>query len=121
MRHIAIASCILGATACVPASAEVTYNLSRCAADRNTVSLAFEGDGKRVRRMHLGPGGVELGGDIKGSSPLSMVREIRLQPKLRISYVGGQFAEFGKITDECAKKVGAVAKALSLMMRSSDG
>ncbi len=105
----------------MPVSAEVIYNLSRCVANEDTASLAFEGGGRRVRRIHLGPRGIELSGDIKGFSPLSMVREIQLQPKLRVSYVGGQVAEFGKLTNECAKKVLSAAKALSLTTRSSDG
>ena len=121
MRQFAAAACILGVTAFAPARAEATYNLSRCAAIEDKVSLTFEGSGKRVRRMHLGPEGVELSGDIKGSSRLIMIREIQLQPKLTISYVGGQAVEFGKLTNQCAEKVRATAKTLSVMTRRSDG
>jgi hypothetical protein len=121
VRYLVAASCFFGATASMPASAEITYTMSRCVANKNTASLAFEGGGRRVRRIHLGPGGVELSGDIKGSSSLNMVREIQVQPKLKISYVGGQIAEFGKLTNECAKKVLSTAKALSLATRGSDG
>jgi dihydroorotate dehydrogenase len=71
--------------------------------------------------VHLGPSGVGLSGDIKGSSSLTMIREIQLQPKLRISYVGGQSVEFGKLPNQCAEKVRAAAKALSVVTRSSDG
>jgi len=121
VRQFAAAACLLGVTAFVPARAEAAYNLSRCAAAEDKVSLTFEGGGKRVRRVHIGPSGVELSGDIKGSSRLSMVREIQLQPKLRILYIGGQSAEFGKLTNHCAEKVRATAKALSVAIRSSDG
>jgi len=121
VREFVAAACILSVTAFVPARAEATYNLSRCAANEDQVGLTFEGGGKRVRRVHLGPNGVELSGDIKGSSRLSMIREIQLQPKLRILYVGGQSAEFGKLTNECAEKVRATAKALFVAIRGSDG
>ena len=121
MRYFAFAACILGVTASVPAWAEASYDLSRCVATEGNIGLTFEGGGKRVRRVHLGPKGVELSGDIKGSSRLSMVREIQLQPKLTISYVGGQRVEFGKLTKQCAEKVRTTAKALSVTIRSSDG
>jgi hypothetical protein len=121
MRHLVAASCIVSAVVCMPASAATTYNLSRCASVGNGVSLKFESTEQRVRRMHLGPNGVELSGDIKGYARLDAVREMKLQPKLAISYVTGPNVEFGKLTHQCAEKIRAAAKVLSVKVRSSDG
>ena len=121
MRHLAAVSCIVSAVVCVPALAETTYSLSRCAADGNSVSLAFVGTAGRVRRMHLGLRGIELSGDVKGSAQLSSVREIQLQPKLVISYATGSAFEFGKLTNRCAANIRTVAKVLSVAVRGSDG
>lgn len=120
MKHHALLLLILSSLACSPAYSGDGYKLDRCVVKEKSVYLRFVTDHGAVRRITLGPKGVSLSGDVKGSARLSQVKELRLAPKLEIVFVSGPSVEFGAITSECRHLVRQVGKSL-VPLRDVDG
>jgi hypothetical protein len=103
---------LLGAVLCATSSAATSYRLERCAQFNDGVVLKFIGSHREVRRLVLGPRGVELSGDVKGSGSLVQVRELALMPVFKIVYVSGDIVRFGPIDAPCQKLLQQVAGPL---------
>lgn len=103
---------LLGAVLGATSSAATSYRLERCAQFNDGVVLKFIGTDREVRRMVLGPRGVELSGDVKGGASLAHVKELVLMPVLKMVYVSEDVVRFGPIDVPCQKLLQQVAGPL---------
>lgn len=93
------------------------YVLRRCAVDGHNLNLRFSGPRDQVRRFHLTPTALVLSGDLRGTTELANIVELRLDPQLAVAYKGGGVVELGPLTPECAAKLREVAAKRRIPLR----
>ena len=94
--------------------AHAEYQLANCSSRQREVHLKFVAETGALRRISLGPKGVELSGDIKGASRLDGVKELRVTAARVLIYAPKNGAEvrFGRLTEDCLTIVRGVAESL---------
>lgn len=112
VRHVLLSAAAIASLTTTSAHGE--YRLATCSAGERQVHLKFVAETGALRRITLGPKGVELGGDIKGASRLDGVRELRVAPGRVLIYApkNGPEVKFGRLTDDCLTIVRSVAESL---------
>lgn len=100
-----------------PAWSQPQYVLQRCAVDGRNLNLRFAGPRREVRRFHLTPTVLVLGGDVRGTTELADIQELRLKPRLAVAYRTGGAVEFGPLTPACEAKLRAAAAKRGLSLR----
>jgi len=93
------------------------YVLQRCAVDGHNLNIRFATPQGKLRRFHLTPTALVLSGDVKGTTELANIQELRLDPGLAVAYRGGGVVAFGPLTPECAAKLRAAAAKHRIPLR----
>jgi hypothetical protein len=107
-----VAVLALSASMLSMAFAEASYSLRGCTRFEGGVTVRFVGTRGETRYMSLSPRGLELGGDVKGYARLEQVREVALQPTLKITYMSGDMVRFGPIDASCQRLLREVGAPL---------
>lgn len=112
---------VLGAVVLSAEAQPNYYSMEKCHATGSTVSVVFRGKFGEVRRLLLERRKIELSGDVKGSSAIQNVHELKLHPRLEVTYKGGWRVEFGPLTPDCREKMKRLANELSVNVGGNEG
>jgi hypothetical protein len=114
MRHAVLSLTIVASLTTAIARAE--YQLTSCNSGQGVVHLKFVAETGALRRITLGPKGVELSGDVKGVSRLDGVKELRVTATRELIYApkNGPEVKFGRLTEECLTALKRIAEGLGI-------